>query len=218
MKIDNILPSLLSANFNDLNTQLKNLKKEGIKEIHFDVMDGKFVKNISFGAKILADIAKNHDFYWDVHLMISDPILFFKSFVLAGANSITYHYETNIDHMSFIREIKKNNIHVGLALKPSTPIMKIEKFLPFLDKILIMSVNPGFGGQQFKMETIKKIEELKAIIKKQQLETQIYVDGGIDDKTIKLVSEVGADKVVVGSYLFNPNKSLKIYLESLRKK
>lgn len=210
-----ILPSILSANFFDLKTEFSRLKKAGIKWIHYDVMDGHFVKNISFGPGILKSLKEHTSFKFDVHLMIEDPEFYFKDFIEAGADIITVHYETiNLKIFnSLLKLAKENNIKLGLSIKPST---KVESLLPYLkdiDLLLVMSVEPGFGGQSFIKNTYQRIKYFYNLKKELQYNYVIEVDGGINDKNSKEVIDCGASMLVMGSYIFKS----KDYLEAINK-
>lgn len=182
--------------------------------IHFDVMDGQFVKNITFDEKLVKEISKVSLLFKDVHLMALDPASMVNKYVKAGANKITFHYESINDSeiMPLINKIKLKGTKAGVSLKPSTNIKKIKKYLPYLDSVLVMSVEPGKGGQKFLNSALKKIKYLKK--RQPKYNYLIEVDGGIDDKTSKLVKQAGADVIIVGSYLVKSDFSVKI-LKSL---
>lgn len=199
-----VAPSVLSANFAELKKDLDSIQKYGADWIHYDVMDGHFVPNISFGYSILADVKKVSDLYLDVHLMISDPKKYVDEFIKAGADLITFHIEAMESEektRELIEYIHQHNKHVGISIKPATPVSAIEKYLNDLDLVLVMSVEPGFGGQSFQDMAIAKIKELKD--KRQDARYLIEVDGGINAQTGKLCKDAGADVLVAGSYVFN---------------
>ena len=199
-----VAPSVLSANFAELKKDLDSIQKYGADWIHYDVMDGHFVPNISFGYSILADFKKVSDLYLDVHLMISDPKKYVDEFIKAGADLITFHIEAMESEektRELIEYIHQHNKHVGISIKPATPVSAIEKYLNDLDLVLVMSVEPGFGGQSFQDMAIAKIKELKD--KRQDAHYLIEVDGGINAQTGKLCKDAGADVLVAGSYVFN---------------
>ncbi len=202
-----IAPSILSANFTNLQNEIQAIEKGGASWLHYDVMDGHFVNNISFGYSILNDISKITSLLLDVHLMISDPIQYIPHFINANANLITFHYESYENNTSKIIEaiqlIKSKNVKVGLSIKPNTDIDKIKPFLDQLDLVLIMSVEPGFGGQVFHQEAIQKIKQLKTYMNENQYHCLIEVDGGINELTAKQCKDVGCDVLVAGSYIFN---------------
>lgn len=171
--------------------------------IHFDVMDGHFVKNITMGPNVLKSLSNKVKTIYDVHLMIKSPMTYIDSFIDAGADIITIHLEIDEDINEIIQKIKNRNKKVGISIKPKTNIEDIYKFLPLIDLVLIMSVEPGFGGQEFIENSINRIKQLRNYIKKNNLKTLIEVDGGINDTNINLVKSSGADIVVAGSFIFN---------------
>lgn len=215
MKKIEIAPSILSADFFKLNEEIKSLKEEGASYLHFDVMDGHFVPNISFGAYVLKCIKDKTDLIMDVHLMISDPIKYYLDFVNAGADLITFHYEAidEKDIIPLINKIHENNVMTGISIKPNT---KVEVLLPYLkdiDLVLVMSVEPGFGGQKFLDSALEKIRILNELKIKYNYSYKIEVDGGINDLTYKKVIELGADILVSGSYIFkskNRKEAIKL--------
>ncbi|MBS5113291.1 MAG: ribulose-phosphate 3-epimerase [Coprobacillus cateniformis] len=199
-----VAPSVLSANFAELKKDLDSIRDCGADWIHYDVMDGHFVPNISFGYSILKDVKKVSDLYLDVHLMISDPKKYVDEFIKAGADLITFHIEAMESEektRELIDHIHQHHKHVGVSIKPATPISAIEKYLNDLDLVLVMSVEPGFGGQSFQDMAIAKIKELND--KRQDAHYLIEVDGGINAQTGKLCKDAGADVLVAGSYIFN---------------
>lgn len=205
--------SILSADFMRLNDEIIKIEKSGAHMIHFDVMDGVFVNNISFGFPILETVNKHTSMRLDVHLMITDPIKYIDKCAELGADIITFHAESTSNIISVIEAIKKTGAKAGLSLKPGTPF---ETAIPFMDKIdmlLIMTVEPGFGGQSFIKDMLHKISAAKKYITKNNLKTDIQVDGGINDQTAVLAAEAGANILVAGSYLFksdNINNSVKL--------
>lgn len=200
-----VSPSLLAADFNNLKSELELMENSGASLIHFDVMDGHFVKNISFGVPVLKSICRSHHLINDVHIMISDPLTYGPIFAKNGADIVTFHYEAVKDEevMDVIKAISDENCRVGLAIKPGTSVESILKFLPDLDLILVMSVEPGFGGQAFQEQSLEKIRKLRAYIDENNLSTLIEVDGGINDVTGSRCVAAGVDVLVAGSYLFN---------------
>lgn len=206
--------SILNVDFLKLNDILKQLYENKIPWLHFDVMDGNFVKNLSFGSSILKSINESeYKFFNDVHLMINDPIQYYLDFIEAGASMITFHIESyNLDfekNLKLINLIKSHNVKVGISLKPKTNISEVFKYLKYVDLVLIMSVEPGFGGQKFIEETYQKIHELKKEINKENLNVLISVDGGINDTNARKIREYGADVLVSGSYLLADIKDRK---------
>lgn len=221
MKENNkILPSLLSANFLNLTKDLDELKKIGIDQIHYDVMDGNFVPNISFGNGILNQLSKGEHFKYDVHLMVNDPEKHIENYINDSVKGITWHHEalTYEEEHKLIKSVRQwnDNLDIGISIKPKTNIEQIYEFLPNIDIILIMSVEPGFGGQKFIEDSLKKIERLRKYIDERNLKTKIYVDGGINDITASQCFNAGADYLVAGSYLFG-SKNRKVAVEKLVK-
>ena len=199
-----INPSILSANFANLERDLVELKKNNISKVHLDVMDGNFVSNITFGPGQISCIRKVSDLYFDCHLMVDEPIRFIDDFVSSGVNCLTVHVEACTHVHRTVEYIKSKGIDSGVALNPGTSIKDIENVLDVVDKILIMTVNPGFGGQKFITSMLDKIYELKKILESRGLSHKIIqVDGGINSSTIGKVHSVGASDIVVGSYIFN---------------
>ena len=200
-----VSPSILSADFANLERDVLAIKEAGAQWVHIDVMDGHFVPNITIGAPVVKAIRKIQDIKLDVHLMISEPKKYVKDFISAGADIITFHYEAQKEfNMEIIEEIKSSNVMAGLSIKPKTPVCEIERFIPYLDLVLIMTVEPGFGGQKFMHECVNKIADVREyarLAKKDNL--FIQVDGGINDKTAKICKDLGANSLVAGSYIFN---------------
>ena len=199
-----IAPSLLAADFKNLELEIKRVSKAGAKWLHLDVMDGHFVPNISFGPVVLASIAKVSNLFLDVHLMISHPDKYADEFIKSGAQLITFHIEAlkSAQVLKLIKHIKSKKVKVGIAIKPKTKVESILPYLKLIDLVLVMSVEPGFGGQKFMPLAVEKIKSLRAYIKKNKLKTLIEVDGGINLETAKLCADAGVDVLVAGSYLF----------------
>jgi ribulose-phosphate 3-epimerase len=197
-----LLPSLLSCDFLNIQEELKNLESAGIKYLHCDVMDGHFVPNLTFGSAIFKQIKIKTSLKLDVHLMVNDVDRFIDDFIEAGADSISIHIENTIHLHKIIKHIKNKNVKAGIAINPGTSLVLLEEILPLLDFVLIMSVNPGFGGQKFIEESIEKIKKLKDMIQSKNLKTQIAVDGGINRETAPFVVAAGCDKLIVGSAFF----------------
>lgn len=200
-----VSPSILSADFNNLEKELKLMEASGAEWIHFDVMDGHFVPNISFGMPVLKSIANTTNLFNDVHIMIDDPLTYGPQFVKDGADLVTFHYEAVKENeiLNVINAIRSSGGKVGLSIKPKTSVNNILKYLDKVDLILVMSVEPGFGGQSFINESIDKIKQLRKYIDDNHLNTLIEVDGGINEVTAKISREAGVDVLVAGSYLFN---------------
>jgi len=200
-----IAPSLLSADFSKLGKEVESLARAGADLIHLDVMDGHFVPNITFGAKVVRDIRPYTDKIFDVHLMISHPKEYVEDFAKAGADYITFHIEVKDDISTVISMIKKHGKKVGLSIRPETKTAKLIPFLPMIDLVLVMGVDPGFGGQQFNPIALKKIAELKELIGNKKV--LVSVDGGVNDVTAPACRLAGADILVAGNYVFkNANK------------
>lgn len=194
-----VAPSLLAADFSDLKNEIDKVEKAGAEYLHLDVMDGAFVPNISFGAPVISAIRKHSNLIFDVHLMIENPDRFIKDFVEAGADIITVHVEATKHLNRTLQLIKSYGKKVGISLNPSTPVEMIKYELKNIDMVLIMTVNPGFGGQTFIENMTDKIKELRTLDKNIDIE----VDGGINAETGKKVKEAGANILVAGSYIFN---------------
>lgn len=208
-----IAPSILSADFTRLGEEVKSVEQAGADYIHIDVMDGHFVPNITIGPIIVEAVRRVTELPLDVHLMISNPDYFIEDFVRAGADIITIHTEA-VKHLHrSIQHIRKAGARPGASLNPATPLQVIEYILDDLDMVVIMTVNPGFGGQEFISEVIPKIERLKEMIDKRGLNIEIEVDGGINPDNISLVSSAGANVFVAGSAVFGS----KDYARTIRK-
>ena len=216
MKKVEISPSILASDFKKLDSEIKDIIDGGAKYLHFDVMDGRFVKNISFGIPVLESLKKgNYKIIFDVHLMIVEPQNYIKDFLDAGADILTIHYEAikskDIEKISHL--IHEKNKKFGLSIKPNTKVNEIADYLKYLDLVLVMSVEPGFGGQKFIESSVDKIKELNLL--RGNYNYLIEVDGGINSETAKLCKQVGADILVAGSYIFK-NNDRKEAIESLR--
>lgn len=209
-----ISPSILSADFLNLEHDIEKFQNLGATWFHLDIMDGHFVPNISFGIPVVKSIRKNKDIFLDTHLMIENPEKYIESFVLAGSDLITFHYEaTKENTLEVIKLIKSFGKKVGLSIKPKTRPEEIFEFLPYLDLVLVMTVEPGFGGQEFMQDCALKIKVFDEFKKNNDLnELIIQVDGGINEKTAKICAEYGANSLVAGNYLFlaeNPKDAYK---------
>ena len=200
-----ISPSILSADFSKLGSQIQDLEKAQADLIHIDVMDGHFVPNITIGPEVINKLRKYTSLPFDVHLMISPVHHFIKNFAQAGADIITIHPEATSDLISSIKKIKSYNKKAGISLNPETPVSKVIPVLNLIDLVLIMSVNPGFGGQKFMEETLEKVKILRKEIDSKKFKVQIEIDGGINFENSKMAKEAGVDILVSGTTIFKEN-------------
>lgn len=194
--------SVLSADMLSLKEEIKRMEKSGIEMLHFDVMDGVFVNNITYGLPILEQVRKTTDLILDVHLMITDPLRYVRRFAECGADYISFHIESESDTAETIRAIREAGVKTALAIKPATPAETVFEYLDQLDMVLVMTVEPGFGGQSFIPETVEKVRIIREKISSMGLDIRVEVDGGINDITSECVINAGADTLVSGSYLF----------------
>lgn len=216
----NILaPSILSADFKILGEQLKTIEAAGAEYIHFDVMDGMFVPSISFGMPVLASIKGYTEQTLDVHLMVTEPIRYVEEFVKAGADIITVHLEACEDLQATVDKIHAAGAKVGISIKPKTPVEALVSYLDQADMFLIMSVEPGFGGQAFIPESLERIKELRGLLDEKNLQTDIEVDGGIYHKNVAEVLQAGANVMVSGSGVFKGDikKNTEEFMEILKR-
>ena len=219
MKKIQISPSILSADFSQLGNEIKRLEKGGADMIHVDVMDGHFVPNLTIGPPVIKALKKQSSILFDVHLMISPVHKYIEAYSDAGADIITIHPEATDDLKSSILKIKELKKKVGISLNPETKIDVILKFLSQIDLVLIMSVNPGFGGQKFMPEVLVKIKKLKKIQKEKSLNFDIEIDGGINFDNAKEAIEAGANILVSGTTIFKSNNGdIKKNIELLKSK
>ena len=210
-----LYPSLLSADFLQLQEELKALEDAGVDGVHFDVMDGQFVPNISIGLPILEAVRKGTDLPIDVHLMIEEPEKYVELFATQGADMISVHVEATPHIHRVIQQIKKTNVKAGVVINPGTSVDAIIPVLKMVDYVLVMTVNPGFGGQTFIQESIDKLDQLDKMKKALNLSFEIEVDGGINDETVATVIEHGATMLVAGSYFFK-QKDYKQVTQTLK--
>ena len=207
-----IAPSLLSADFLNLGNDIEMVNRSEADWFHCDIMDGRFVPNISFGIPVVQAIKKKAQKPLDVHLMIIEPEKYFEAFAKAGADIITFHYEASTHIHRSVQQIKSLGLKAGVVLNPHTPVSVLEDILGDLDLVLLMSVNPGFGGQKFIERTYEKIKKLRLMIEEQKASALIEVDGGVNTENAKTLFETGADVLVAGNAVFkseNPIETIK---------
>lgn len=199
----NILsPSLLAADFTKLGQQLEQIEKGGAQYIHLDVMDGIFVPNISFGIPVIQSIRKSSNLIFDVHLMIVEPERYVEAFRKAGADIINFHIEATKDSASTLSKIKSLGAKTGITIKPNTPVSEIVPYLENVDMVLIMTVEPGFGGQKFMADKMEKVTELVKIREQKNLKFDIEIDGGVNINNVKEILDTGVNVIVAGSAVF----------------
>ena len=204
-----ISPSILGGSFSNMEKIINNLDQSDAEYIHFDVMDGDFVPNLTFGPQFISNLRKQTNKIFDVHLMINRVNKFLDEYIKAGSDIITFHLEIKENLNEIINKIKKNNIKAGIAIKPNTPWEEIKTYLNSIDQVIIMTVEPGFGGQSFMDNQIEKIKCIANYISENNLNVNIEIDGGINYETGRLCIDAGANILVAGSFLFNQDDLVK---------
>ncbi len=210
-----IAASILNADFGHLADEVRRAEEAGVELVHLDIMDGHFVPNLTIGPQIVKSLRIYTRLPFEAHLMITRPENFFSGFIKAGSNLVLFHIETTPQPVSLLEEIKKCGSKAGLVVNPETPAEKLFPFLELVDQVLVMSVHPGFGGQEFISNALEKIKALSEERRKRGLKFEIEVDGGVNPETGKLCQEAGVNILVVGTYLFHAN-DIKEALQSLR--
>ena len=210
-----ISPSVLAADLSNLACEVADIESAGADMVHLDVMDGMFVTNISFGLPVIASLRKKSNMIFDVHLMIESPERYASRFIEAGADILTFHLEACKDPSSLLDEIRSQGVMAGISIKPNTPTESLYPFLEYCDMVLIMTVEPGYGGQQLIPETLEKVRKIKAEIQKRGLNVEIQVDGGINADNARDAVNAGASILVAGSSVFK-NRDRKAAIDALR--
>ena len=206
-----IAPSILSADYANFELELKKLEATGAEYAHIDIMDGHFVPNISFGAGVVASMRPHSKLVFDCHLMVSNPEHHIEEFARAGADIISIHAEATSHIHGALQKIRAAGVKASVVINPGTPVEAVKKVLNLVDQVLVMTVNPGFGGQAFLPETMDKVRELVVLREVNQLGFDIEVDGGIDNETIRVAKEAGANVFVAGSYVFKDDVAHQVH-------
>ena len=215
MSNNKIAPSILAADYANFASELKRIEETSAEYVHIDIMDGQFVPNITFGADVVASMRKHSKLVFDCHLMVVNPERFVDAFAQAGADIMTIHAESTLHIHGALQKIKKAGMKAGVVINPGTPVSAIEPVLSLVDQVLIMTVNPGFGGQAFIPEMLEKVQKVAKIRDEKGYDFDIEVDGGVDNKTIRACYQAGANVFVAGSYLFKAS-DLTAQVETLR--
>ena len=206
-----IAPSILSADYANFESELKKLEATGAEYVHIDIMDGHFVPNISFGAGVVASMRPHSRLVFDCHLMVSNPEHHIEEFARAGADIISIHAEATPHIHGALQKIRTAGVKASVVINPGTPVEVVKNVLNLVDQVLVMTVNPGFGGQAFLPETMDKVRELVVLREVNQLDFDIEVDGGIDNETIRVAKEAGANVFVAGSYVFKDDVAHQVH-------
>ncbi|WP_270335885.1 ribulose-phosphate 3-epimerase [Streptococcus macedonicus] len=215
MSNNKIAPSILAADYANFASELKRIEETSAEYVHIDIMDGQFVSNISFGADVVASMRKHSKLVFDCHLMVVNPERYVDAFAQAGADIMTIHAESTLHIHGVLQKIKAAGMKAGVVINPGTPVSAIESVLSLVDQVLIMTVNPGFGGQAFIPEMLEKVAKVAQLRDEKGYDFDIEVDGGVDNKTIKACYDAGANVFVAGSYLFKAS-DLAAQVEALR--
>ena len=215
MSNNKIAPSILAADYANFASELKRIEETSAEYVHIDIMDGQFVPNISFGADVVASMRKHSKLVFDCHLMVVNPERYVDAFAQAGADIMTIHAESTLHIHGALQKIKAAGMKAGVVINPGTPVSAIESVLSLVDQVLIMTVNPGFGGQAFIPETLEKVAKVAQLRDEKGYDFDIEVDGGVDNKTIKACYDAGASVFDAGSYLFKAS-DLAAQVETLR--